>query len=173
MCVYIRIYNFLLSNGKRRCFLVIWARFQLFKHALSLADEFPSQPPRVWNQNSTLFRLTEEQSARTFLRFGPPFILFFFSLTTRGARTADKTNEERILKGSRDSHQVPAQPQMYIRGCRFGSRCTSPRFNPFFFSPTEETSLLHHIWSARWQPRALFTAHFRSVTNNNAWKPLS
>lgn len=121
-------------------------------------------------------RLTEEQSARTFLRFGPPsFFSFFFIFTTRKARTADKTNEKRILKGSRNSHQVPAlpQPQMYIRGCRFRIWCTSPHFNPFFFSPTEEASLLHHIWSVRWQHDSLFTAHFRSVMNNNVWKPLS
>lgn len=78
-------------------------------------------------------RLTEEQSARTFLRFGPPsFFLFIF--TTGDARTTDKTNEKRILKGSWDSHQLPAltQPQMYMCGCHFGIWCTYPDFNPFF-----------------------------------------
>lgn len=102
-----------------------------------------------------------------------------FIFTTRDARTTDKTNEKRILKGSWDSHQLPAltQPQMYMCGCHFGIWCTYPDFNPFFFPfffrPTEETSLLHHIWSVRWQPRSLFTTRFLSVTNNTVWKPLS
>lgn len=140
LCLYIYRWIYIFSSSIencRSCFQMIRVHFQLFKHALLSADEFPfPASPCVKSELSSLPGSLRSKSARTFLRFGPPsFFLFFFFLKFSQPERACKRASEglakqvrgRILKGPLNPNphpppQVPAQtqPQMYIYVCRLG-----------------------------------------------------